>query len=87
MTRTQPSKLRLTRLQRLVARERSAGKSRREIAAGLGISLQAVKKHLSRTRKRAVASQPALDRYSRVLSHEGKRVRFKSFSLLPGDNA
>jgi DNA-binding CsgD family transcriptional regulator len=81
------SRLVLTPLQLRVAEERAAGKSRREIAAILGVSVQAVKKHLSRARKRAVAQRPALRRYARAMSQGGKPVRFRTFSLLPTEHA
>lgn len=79
--------VKLTRLQQRVAEERALGRSRREIAAMLGVTLQAVKKHLSRARKRAVSQQPALERYARAMSQNHKRVRFRTFSLLPTDHA
>ena len=60
---------------------------RREIALMLGVTIQAVKKHLSRARKRAVSQQPALDRYARAMSQNKKPVRFRTFSLLPTDHA
>jgi DNA-binding CsgD family transcriptional regulator len=77
----------LTPLQLRVAREWAAGKTRREIAALLGVTIQAVKKHLSRARKRAVARRPALERYAEAMSQGGKPVRFRTFSLLPTEHA
>ena len=77
----------LTRLQRRVAEERALGRSRREIALMLGVTVQAVKKHLSRARKRAVDQQPALRRYALAMSQNKKAVRFRPFSLLPTDHA
>jgi DNA-binding CsgD family transcriptional regulator len=77
----------LTALQLRVAEERAAGRNRREIAAILGVSVQAIKKHLSRARKRAVSQQPALERYARAMSKGGKPVRFRTFSLLPTEHA
>ena len=81
------AELGLTPLQLRVAEERAAGKTRREIAAMLGVSMQAVKKHLSRARKRAVAQRPALERYARAMSDGRKPVRFRTFSLLPTEHA
>jgi len=79
--------VRLTRLQQRVAEQRAMGRSRREIALMLGVTVQAVKKHLSRARKRAIAQQPALERYARAMSQHKKAVRFRPFSLLPTDHA
>ncbi len=87
MSEKQDTAVQLTRLQRRVAEERALGRSRREIALMLGVTVQAVKKHLSRARKRAIGQQPALERYARALSQNKKRVRFRTFSLLPTDHA
>jgi len=63
------------------------GRTRREIALMLGVTVQAVKKHLSRARKRAIEQQPALERYARAMSQHKNAVRFRPFSLLPTDHA
>jgi IS30 family transposase len=60
-----------------------AGFTRREIAAAQGVTPQAIKKQLSRGRKRAAS----LQRYGAALATPaGKPVRFRPFSLLPTDN-
>jgi DNA-binding CsgD family transcriptional regulator len=87
MNEKQATPVQLTRLQRRVAEERALGRSRREIAVMLGVTIQAVKKHLSRARKRAVDQQPALERYARAMSQHKKPIRFRTFSLLPTDHA
>jgi DNA-binding CsgD family transcriptional regulator len=88
MNEKQTTTVQLTRLQRRVAEQRALGRSRREIALMLGVSIQAVKKHLSRARKRAVSQEPALERYARAMPRNNKRtIRFRPFSLLPTDHA
>ena len=75
----------LTAKQQLVAELKAAGMTRAEIAAELGLTVNSVKVHLQRARRRAVAQQPALQRYRDALSRGGKPVKFKPFSLLPGE--
>lgn len=71
----------LTRRQVAVVEAKAAGKTRREIAAELGISFDAVRHRIRRARKRAHV------RYGRALAGPGKPpVKFKPFSLLPTDN-
>jgi DNA-binding CsgD family transcriptional regulator len=87
MTETETTAPYLTPLQRRVAEQRALGRSRREIALLLGVTVQAVKKHLTRARKRAIDRQPALRRYALAMSQDRKVVHFQAFPLLPTDHA
>ena len=77
----------VTTMQRRSIEQRQTGMSRRESAAACGVSPQAVKKRLSRARKRILGQVPAAqrERYLALLaSRAGRktRVRAMSFSFI-----
>lgn len=75
----------LTPQQQQVAELRATGMTRREIGAALGLEPATVKSYLHRARRRAEAQNPALKRYAEALSTRAKPVKFKPFSLIPGE--
>lgn len=79
---TDRKKLRLTARQLAVVDAKTTGASRREIAASLGISTQAVKKRMQRARRRALASLPAQQRNAWSEKGDERPVRLRTASLM-----
>lgn len=84
----------LTPNETVVAEYKAAGLTRREIADLLDVTTAAVKQrlHSARTRVRKLAAnerastrEASLARYGRALSKSGKPVRFRPFTLHPGE--
>lgn len=64
---------------------KSAGLTRAEVAAEMGITPKSVKEHWRRARRRAVSEQSAYEPKARALYVSRRPVRVRPFSLLPGE--
>ncbi len=83
---TKPDLIRFSRQERRAAELMTVtGATRASVAKEMGLAPQTVKSLLHRARRRALAKQPALNRYRDRLATQAKSVHFKPFSLQTTD--